>query len=493
MRKRMLEVVEVNAYKRASRVRSVESPRRLLGGLDAAATAALISAAADVSLVLDQEGIVLDVSFGSEDMAKEGFKKWIDQPWIETVTPDSRSKVEALLKDAGNPGGHKWRHLNHTSSRGADVPVLYSAVKLGSQGHVVVFGRDLREMANLQQRLVDAQQSMERDYWRLRNVETRYRMLFQMSSEAILIVDATTEKVVEANPTAAELLGDAGKRTVGKTLAECFGAESAPGIQTLITNVRAAGRADDLSIRLGPDRREYLVSSFYFRQGNDALYLLRISASRAEAGTSMLAKTILRAVEHAVDAFVVTDPDGRVITSNRTFLDLVQMPGEAQIRGELLDRWVGRSRVDFSVLMANLRQHSTIRLFATTLTGEHGATADVEISGASITGSDPPVMGFNIRNVGRRVTAEPDIGGEVPRSVEQLTELVGRVPLKELVRDATDLVERLCIEAALQLTQDNRASAAEVLGVSRQNLYVKLRRYGLIDQASESEEPTTPE
>ena len=66
-------------------------------------------------------------------------------------------------------------------------------------------------------------------------------------------------------------------------------------------------------------------------------------------------------------------------------------------------------------------------------------------------------------------------------SVAQLTELVGRVSLKELVRETTDVVERLCIEAALELTDDNRASAAEMLGLSRQSLYAKLRRYGLGD------------
>ncbi|NDC59850.1 MAG: transcriptional regulator PpsR, partial [Alphaproteobacteria bacterium] len=64
-------------------------------------------------------------------------------------------------------------------------------------------------------------------------------------------------------------------------------------------------------------------------------------------------------------------------------------------------------------------------------------------------------------------------------SVEQLTELVGRVSLKEIVRETTDLIERLCIEAALNITGDNRASAAEVLGLSRQSLYSKLHRYGL--------------
>nr|MCU0625207.1 hypothetical protein [Gemmatimonadaceae bacterium] len=58
---------------------------------------------------------------------------------------------------------------------------------------------------------------------------------------------------------------------------------------------------------------------------------------------------------------------------------------------------------------------------------------------------------------------------------------VGRVSLRELVRDTVDLVERHFIEAALELTDDNRTSAAEVLGVSRQSLYVKLRRHHLID------------
>ncbi|NDF03927.1 MAG: transcriptional regulator PpsR, partial [Betaproteobacteria bacterium] len=43
------------------------------------------------------------------------------------------------------------------------------------------------------------------------------------------------------------------------------------------------------------------------------------------------------------------------------------------------------------------------------------------------------------------------------------------------------LIERLCIETALKMTRNNRASAADMLGVSRQSLYVKLRRFGLQD------------
>ena len=101
---------------------------------------------------------------------------------------------------------------------------------------------------------------------------------------------------------------------------------------------------------------------------------------------------------------------------------------------------------------------------------------------------DQPCFGFTIRNVGRRLSNDPRSGRQLPRSVEQMTELVGRVPLKDLVRETTDVIERLCIEAALELTGDNRASAAEILGLSRQSLYVKLRRYGLGDLGSGDED-----
>jgi DNA-binding NtrC family response regulator len=69
------------------------------------------------------------------------------------------------------------------------------------------------------------------------------------------------------------------------------------------------------------------------------------------------------------------------------------------------------------------------------------------------------------------------------RSVDEFTRLVGKVPLKELVRESTDIIERLCIEAALQMNGDNRANAAEMLGLSRQSLYMKLHRYGIDDNA----------
>jgi DNA-binding NtrC family response regulator len=115
--------------------------------------------------------------------------------------------------------------------------------------------------------------------------------------------------------------------------------------------------------------------------------------------------------------------------------------------------------------------------------GEHGANEEVEIAAVAVdTPGGEKCYGLAIRVVRAHSFG---VAASMDRSVGQLTELVGRVPLKELVRETTDLIERLCIEAALRLTGDNRASAAEMLGLSRQSLYVKMRRYDIISPGSD--------
>jgi len=455
-----------------------------LGELDADTAGRLIAAAADVTLVLDGEGVIRDLAFGSEELSKEGYQHWLGQPWALTVTVESRPKVEALLRDAGAPSQSlaAWRQLNHPSPNGVDVPILYSAIRVGDQGRVVAVGRNLRAVSALQQRLVEAQQSLERDYARLRHVEARFRLLFQMSSEAILIVDALSQKIVEANPAATGLLSNGAKHVVGKIFPNDFGAEGSQAVQALLATARSSGRADDTHVRLGKNGREFLLSASLFRQDNTSHFLIRLTP--AEGAVAPLPKTklaLLRALESSPDGFVLCEPDGRLIAANRAFLDLVQVASEEQARGRSLDQWFARSGVDLSVLLGNLRQHGAVRLFATTLRGELGSVSEVEISGVAVLEGEPPCLGFTVRNIGRRLAAAPRTGRELPRSVEQLTELIGRVPLKEIVRETTDVIERLCIESALQLTGDNRASAAEMLGLSRQSLYVKLHRYGLGD------------
>ncbi len=154
-----------------------------------------------------------------------------------------------------------------------------------------------------------------------------------------------------------------------------------------------------------------------------------------------------------------------------------------------LDEWLGREGIAADVMLANLRQRGSLRLFPTTLRGARGGERAVEVSAASIVGSEGRRVGFTFRDVTRRLATPPlppPSGDPVPPPA-RLTDLVGRVPLKDLVRDATDVIERLCMEQALKLANDNRAAAAEMLGLSRQSFYLKLRRFGL-GQLAENDE-----
>jgi transcriptional regulator PpsR len=480
-------------------VKRFKAPKRSLGALDADAAAAIVAAAADVALVVDGKGIIRDLAFGSEELSRslEPAGRWLGRAWLDVVTAETRPKVSALLDDAAAAAEPRWRQVNHPAGGEPDVPVLYCALALGDTGRVLALGRDLRAIAALQQRLVDAQQSMERDYWRHRHAETRYRVLFQTTSEPVLIVDTATARVVESNPAADALLARPGKALTGRPFPEGFDEASTQALQSALAAARATGRADDVPLRLaevpmrlahdvqarlGDARRELRASIALFRQETASLFLVRFSALDAAASALPAPHAqVLRAVERAPDAFVLTDPDGRIVTANPAFVELTQLPTPEQVLGQSLERWLGRPGVDLNVLLANLRQHRAVRLFGTTMRGEYGAGAEVEINAVAVDNGERACYGFSIRNVGQRLAADARGGHPLPRSVEQLTELVGRVSLKELVREATDVIERLAIEAALELTGDNRASAAEMLGLSRQSLYVKLRRYGLGD------------
>ena len=184
-------------------------------------------------------------------------------------------------------------------------------------------------------------------------------------------------------------------------------------------------------------------------------------------------------VERIPDAFLVADAAMTILTCNTAFLDLVGLGTPAQAVGRPLAEFLGRAGLDRNILLDALREHGSVRNFRTILRNDYGEQEDVEVSAAAAPHGDETVFGFTLRNIDRRLNDRPHAAPELRRSVEQLTELVGRMTLKEIVRETTDLIERLCIEAALELTKNNRASAAEVLGLSRQSLYSKLRQFGL--------------
>ena len=459
---------------------------RTLSQLDAASVSALLCTAADLTLVLDDTGTIVDIAYGDESLATELGDHWLGQRWLDTVSEDSRPKINALLAPPVN-GAMRWRQVNQWLPDGGTMAMSYASHALpaqaGSPARWFAFGRDQRVTIALQQRLVEAQLSVERDYARFRQAELRYRQLFQMAGEAVLVVDASSGRVLEANPAAATMMGMPAEKLVGQVFPLGLTTRSTRQVASLLAAARRTGRADPVSAELADSHAGVQVSATLLHQDQSHLLLVRLTRMDSLQGQAQGAESamLLQLAQGAPDGLVVTDLDGLVQAANTEFINLCQVAGEDQMRGQSLERWLGRTDVDLGVLVSNLRQRGAVKLFATTLRGEFGATTEVEISAVTVTRSDPMLLGFTVRDVGRRLQPDAAAAQAMPRSVNQLTELVGRVPMKDIVGETTDLIEKRCIEAALELTRDNRASAAEILGLSRQSLYVKLRRYGLGD------------
>ncbi len=458
--------------------------RDTLGALDARVAAKVAAAGGDVAMIIDRSGFIRDMAINNSDMVQDGFEAWLDRRWADTVTADSRPKIEEMLRDAANDAGPRWREINHRTDDGAAVAVRYIAMNAGEDGRVIAIGRDHRAISELQQRLMQAQQTMEQDYRKLREVESRYRLLFQLASEAVIVVDAATRRIVEANPAADRLIGSAEVSLVGREFSSAFEEQSRDAAISLLA-VAQGGPNLTAQSTLRQGGRSFEVAASLFRQDRASLFLVRLSSP--EAGVIRVpeaSRHLVSVLERIPDAFVVTDENLRILAQNAAFLDLSRIASNEQARGVSLDTILGRPEIDRNVLLSSLRQHGSLKNFATVLRTRLGEQEDVEVSAVHVATGEQPCFGFSIRAAARGAVAKPRIAGELPRSVEQLSQLVGRVSLKELVRETTELVERLCIEAALELTGNNRASAAEVLGVSRQSLYSKLHRYGLGDLAA---------
>lgn len=124
----------------------------------------------DIALVLDADGVIRKVVLGGggTDGIREVSAGWVGRALRDTVSDCTRGKVDALMRDLSSNGVSRARHVNHPCLDGTQIPVTYTAVRLGGRGPLVAVGRDLRSVRAMQQRLIDAQQEMERSYWKQR-------------------------------------------------------------------------------------------------------------------------------------------------------------------------------------------------------------------------------------------------------------------------------------------------------------------------------------
>lgn len=443
---------------------------------------ASVNAQPDITLLLDMDGVIREATIGA-GIAEPALDTWLGRPWTDTVADVGNEKIRRMIEDARTTGVSAFRQINQRFPSGLELPFEYTTVALGGRAGLLAIGKSLAAVADLQSKLIAAQQSMERDYWKLREVETRYRLLFQASNEAIILIRASDLTISEANQAAVDALKVEVSRlqdVKGLGLLPFVADEDQRAVEAMLVRVREHGKAPGTLLRLGKNREPWTVRASLVSGEPDAFVMLQlVPIGSPEVGVEPVTSfTLDELVERIPDGLVVVDRDGVIRRANRAFLDMIGASTEGFVAGERLSRWLWRPGADLGVILAHVRKNGAARLLTTTLQSEIGSDTEVEISAAGNFDADPTFFCLLVRDVGRRMgTAAEDSSLRV--SLGAVAERIGKTPLRALVQDTVAVLEKHYVRSALDLANGNRTMAADLLGLSRQSLYAKLERYGL--------------
>ena len=452
----------------------------LLGGI--------IASAADLALVVSPEGRVLSVMQEGPSPRFPMAQDWIGEDLRDRLAPDSIGKLDDRLRQLSeDEAPEAGVELNHSDPGGASFPIRYAFHRIGPDGTVLMLGRDLRPIAEMQEQLLQAQLPLEQDYDTQRDYDTRYRVLMDSTRDALVFVSLGSGRITDANAAAAALLETGRESLTGAVLAQEFEGRRRGELMEALANAAMAEGAGPLEMQARRTGQTLRLTARAFRAAGERLLLVRLDPEEKGAPqASDLSDDLGAMFSAAVDAMVFTDADGVIRAANDAFLGLTDSAHLTTVKGRSLAEFLSRGAVDLKVLLDNTARNGQMRMYATKLAGEFGNLVSVEMSATWLTHRTNPAVAFVIRDASRaEAMRRPPGPGVSDDAVRSVMELVGSATLKDIVAETTDVVEKMCVETAVELTRNNRVAAAEMLGLSRQSLYVKLRKYGLLSRDSD--------
>lgn len=447
----------------------------------------IVSTAADISLLLSADSRVVAVMVNPAHPAFGQVDGWLGRPVSDIVTEESNVKLVKRLAAITQPGAKALVvEVNHVDQAMWEFPVRYSMHNIGKDRTTLMMGRDMRPVAEMQQQLVMAQFALERDYEAQREMDTRYRVLMEATRDAVVLVAMNSGRIADLNAAAAMMLGAARQDLVGAAIAQEFEGRRRGEFLENLSNIASADAVSPIELVARRSQRRVRVVPKLFRAAGERLMLCRIESPEPGQGpVSESAETLDRLFHDGVDAIVFLDQDGVITEANDAFLKLTDSNRLATVRGRSLADFLMRGGVDLRVLLDNTRRARQLRSYSTRILSEFKVEVAVEMSATLLGDTPKPIFGLVIREASRSDVLRRPGSGAADDNMRSVMELVGSSTLRDIVAETTDVVEKMCIQTAVELTRNNRVAAAEMLGLSRQSLYVKLRKFGLLNKDDE--------
>ncbi|MEO0831016.1 MAG: PAS domain-containing protein, partial [Pseudomonadota bacterium] len=254
----------------------------------------IISMASDIAIVISPEARVLSVLINPNNRHFALADEWEGKDLRHFLTVESVPKLEEKLQ-LFSEGGEtdQMVELNHTEDAKWEFPIRYSFHRIGPDGSLLLLGRDLRPIAEMQQQLVKAQLALERDYETQREFDTRFRVLMDTTREAMVFVALGSGRITEANAAAAQLMGVQRDTLVGSAFAQEFEGRRRSEFLESLTNAALSDEIHEVELRTRRGRTRVALTPRMFRAAGERLLICRIEAiDNTEAASDELSENL---------------------------------------------------------------------------------------------------------------------------------------------------------------------------------------------------------
>lgn len=423
---------------------------------------------AQATLAIDTGARVLSVLVDPDWDLARALQRWVGCTLNEVLEP-------AAAHDLAQACRQREDRIVEASSviEGRVVPLVLAAIveRDGMRLHL----RDRRSEAELQAQLTRALTALTLDRREDRGLDGRHRALLDATAEAVAVIDIGSGRVVELTGSAARLLGGKASDLAGAAFTQCFEGRRRSEFIDMLVATALFGGTDPVRAELRHGRGSVKIDPLIHRAGDETILVCRMRRT-ARGDEARMAHGLAVVAAAARDGIACLDTAGRITHANPAFVAMAGAATPSRLLGRNLGSYLLRGEIDLRALLAADRPVCTV----TRLVAADGSRLPVEIAATDLPGGG---TGLIVRDISLAdVLRGGAASGPGDESAPDSAALVGSVPLRDIVAATTDAVERSCIERALALTGDNRAAAAEMLGLSRQSLYVKLHKFGLLDR-----------
>ena len=444
----------------------------------------VLATSSDIAVLLNSDTKISSILVNKAEKSYGNLDHWIGRKITDFLTTESIPKIKSAIDKLENGETVLYGlELNHVDNAYWQFPIKYNIHRLGKDGQIILLGRDLQTISENQQRFVKAQIASEESIEEKRELEAHFKVLLTKTTDALAFINAKSGEIIFSNPAFQELFFNDDFKDE-KTEMESFIAGNSERKGFMEKLSIAAHGSYDISEELETTSGEVIFSitpNVYRAAGQQIIICQFFPKTIRKQGEKELTENLLATFHNSSDAIIFTDIKGSIQYTNERFLDLTNTSHKNEVIAQNLSDFLGRGEIDLAIMLENVMKSGAVKIYSTHLKSSFGTKIDIEASVSRNNSDANGLIAFIVREVlspsGREEASKVYSRLEHSQDEVAAKELVGSATLKEIVTDTTDVIEKICIEAALGITNNNRAAAADLLGLSRQSLYVKLSKF----------------